>query len=89
MDVTFGTGRSGVHQLLDSARVRTGLSVEGLWTECVALGANASIDELEAILNGTRSPSAGEYDLIAHSLNERFADLGLDHPVPYAEDVGL
>jgi hypothetical protein len=63
--------------------------VEDLWTECVALGANASIEELEAILNGTRSPSVREYDLIAHSLNERLVDLGLNRPVPYAEDVGL
>jgi hypothetical protein len=84
-----GTGRSDVHQLLDSARVRTGLSVEDLWTECVALGANVGIDELEAILNGTLNPSAREYDLIAHSLNERLVDLGLNDPMPYAEDVGL
>jgi hypothetical protein len=87
--VTGGPGRPAVHQLLDSARARTGLSVEELWTECVALGANASVDELEGILNGTRIPSVREYDLIAHSLNERFVDLGLNHPVPYAEDVGL
>jgi hypothetical protein len=87
--VTCGPDQPVVHQLLDSARVRTGLSVEELWTGCVALGANASIDELEAILSGTRSPSVREYDVIAHSLNERIVDLGLDHPVPYAEDVGL
>ena len=89
MGVTGGPDQPAVHQFLESARVRTGLSVEELWTECVALGANASIDELEAILNGTRSPSVREYDFIAHSLNERMVDLGLDHPVPYAEDVGL
>ena len=89
MGVTCGPGRPGVHQLLDSARVRTGFSVEELWTECVALGANASIDQLEAILNGTRTPSAREYDLIAQSLNERYVDLGLGDAVPYAEDVGL
>jgi hypothetical protein len=87
--VTCRPDEPAVHQLLDSARVRTGLSVEELWTECVALGANASFDELEAILNGTRSPSVREYDLIAHSLNERFVELGLNHPLPYAEDVGL
>jgi hypothetical protein len=87
--VTCGPDQPAVHQLLESARVRTGLSVEELWTECVALGANASIDELEAILNGTRSPSAREYDFIAHSLNERMVELGFDDPVPYAEDVGL
>ena len=85
----MGTGRSGVHQLLDSARVRTGLSVEGLWIACLALGGSASIDRLEAILNGSRSPSAGEYDLIAHTLNEQLVDLGLVQSVPYAEDVGL
>jgi hypothetical protein len=87
--VTFGPGRSDIHHVLDSARVRSGLSVADLWTECLALGANASMDQLEAILNGTRRPSAREYDLIAHSLNERFVDLGVNHPVPYAEDVGF
>jgi len=32
------------------------------------------------------APSAHDHDLIAHALNERFTELGGDHPVPYVED---
>lgn len=39
--------------------------------------------ELEAVLLGKREPEVHEHDLIAHALNERFVELGGNHPVPY------
>jgi hypothetical protein len=39
--------------------------------------------EVEAILGGVLVPSDDDHDVIALALNERFADLGMDHPVPY------
>ena len=40
--------------------------------------------EVEAYLYGALQPTAHEHDIIAHALNERFVELGGDHPVPYA-----
>jgi hypothetical protein len=32
-------------------------------------------------------PTGHDYDVIAHALNERFVELGGNHPVPYVEDT--
>jgi hypothetical protein len=40
--------------------------------------------EVEAYLHGALDPSAHEYDVLAHAINERHLELGGDHPVPYA-----
>jgi hypothetical protein len=42
--------------------------------------------EVEAILYGALIAGAHDRDVIAVALNERFAELGGDHPVPYAGD---
>ncbi len=39
--------------------------------------------ELEAHLFGALPPTDHDHDLIAHALNERFVELGGNHPVPY------
>jgi hypothetical protein len=44
--------------------------------------------ELEAFICGVLLPSAHEHDLIAHAINERFVELGGNHPVAYSGDVG-
>jgi hypothetical protein len=41
---------------------------------------------VEAILYGALIAGAHDRDVIAVALNERFAELGGDHPVPYAGD---
>jgi hypothetical protein len=41
--------------------------------------------QLEAILYGALEPSAHDEEVIAHALNERFVELGGNHPVPYPE----
>jgi hypothetical protein len=38
---------------------------------------------VEAFLYGVLAPSGHDHDVIAQALNERFAELGGDHPVPY------
>jgi hypothetical protein len=42
--------------------------------------------ELEAILYGAILPTVHDHDVIAHALNERFVEMGGNHPVPYLED---
>ena len=43
--------------------------------------------ELEAYLYGVLAPSTYDHDLIAHALNERFVELGGNHPVAYSEAI--
>jgi hypothetical protein len=60
-----------------------------LWVGYFALGGMANPDELRLIIDGIDVPSHYDYDLIAQTINETFMDQGGDHPVPYAEDIGL
>jgi hypothetical protein len=39
--------------------------------------------DVEAFLCGVLAPGDHDHDLIAQALNERFAELGAGHPVPY------
>jgi hypothetical protein len=41
--------------------------------------------ELDAVLHRALSPSKFDYDIVAHAINERFLELGGDHPVPYSD----
>lgn len=42
--------------------------------------------ELEAIVYGALETSDRDRDHIAHALNERFTELGQNHPMPYSDD---
>jgi hypothetical protein len=76
-----------ISQILESARQLVGLSVSELWWAYVILGGTASLGEVEDFLSGALQPERGQYDRLAQALNDRFIDLGSDHPVPYAENV--
>lgn len=65
------------------------ITFDVLWAGYFALGGMASPDQLRQIIDGNRVPSHLDYDLIAQAINETFLDQGGDHPVPYAEDIGL
>lgn len=69
---------------LELARELAGLSVEDFWLRYFALGGNASPEEFSAALEGRTRVTDHEYNVAAHALNERYTDLDLDHPVPYA-----
>jgi hypothetical protein len=71
---------------LDEHRRNALLSHSELWFRYFELGGMSSAFEVEAILYGALEPSPHDLDLIAHALNERFVELGGNHPVPYAED---
>jgi hypothetical protein len=70
--------------VLDAYRQQTGLSHGELWLRYFQLGGMSTGFDLEAFLYGIISPSTHDHDVIAQALNERFAELGRDHPVPYA-----
>ncbi len=41
--------------------------------------------QVEAFLAGALEPTPHDHDILAHALNERFSELGGDHPVPYTD----
>jgi predicted DNA-binding ribbon-helix-helix protein len=73
--------------VLDSFRLKAGLSHGELWLRYFELGGMSTGFELEAFLYGMLSPTTRDHDVIAHALNERFTELGKNHPVAYQRDV--
>ncbi len=71
--------------VLDRYRRDAGLSHGDLWMRYFELGGMSSAMELEAFLYGVLQPSAHDREVIAQALNERFVELGGNHPVPYSE----
>lgn len=71
--------------VLDRARRHARLSPIDLWLRYFGLGGMDSPLEVDAYLFGALQPSTHEHDLLVHALNERFAELGLAHPIPYAD----
>ena len=74
--------------VLERAREETGLSMTELWFRYFALGGMGTALEVDAFLYGALVPSAHNRDLIAVALNERYLELGRDHPIPYSDDRG-
>lgn len=57
-----------------------------LWWRYFALGGNTTAFEVEAMLYNALVPSVADRDLIALALNERFSEIGRDHPIAYSDD---
>ena len=71
---------------LEKARRGLSLSVSELWWRYFAIGGMSTELEIEAILYRALVPSNADRDMLAVALNERFSELGGDHPVPYTDD---
>ena len=71
---------------LDRARRDAMLTIGALWLRYFELGGMGTALELEAYLYGALQPTEHEYDVLAHTLNERFVELGGNHPIPYSDD---
>jgi hypothetical protein len=74
------------HQVLEAARSQAGMSLEDLWWAYFALGGNVLPMVMRAYLDGTEGRTI-DYDVLAQAINERFLDLGGDHPVPYRDEL--
>jgi hypothetical protein len=72
--------------MLERARREAMLTVGALWLRYFELGGMGTALELEAYLYGALQPTEHEYDVLAHTLNERFVELGGNHPIPYSDD---
>jgi hypothetical protein len=72
--------------VLERARLDTGLSMTELWFRYFAVGGMSTALEVDAFLHGALIATSHDRDLLAVALNERFSELGLDHPLPYSDD---
>ncbi len=71
----------------DKFRRDAGLTRGELWLRYFELGGMSSAFQMEAFLYGALTPSPHDHNVIAHALNERFVELGGNHPVPYTGDT--
>jgi hypothetical protein len=72
---------------LDIFRQEAGLSHGELWMRYFELGGMSSGFEVETFLYGLTGPTPHDHDVIATALNERFVELGGNHPVAYMEQL--
>ncbi len=71
---------------LEEARGMSGLSQVDLWVRYFALGGVASREDTEGFLTSNGALDTAQQDVLAHALNERFHEMGQDHPVFYPGD---
>ncbi len=64
----------------------SGMSYADIALAQMCLGGAADVLEVEAYVLGLLRPDAYQHNLLAQAINEHFIDLGLDHPVAYADD---
>ncbi len=74
---------------LERARIEVGLTHSELWFRYFELGGMSTALEVEAYLYDALTPTDHDRDLVATALNERFAELGGDHPLAYTDDDEL
>jgi len=74
--------------MFDQARLDAGLTHGQLWLRYFSLGGMSTALQLEAFCYGALRPSDHDHDVVAQALNERFVELGGDHPVPYSGEEG-
>jgi hypothetical protein len=75
------------HDALEVFRKDADLTRGELWLRYFELGGMSTSFQVEAFLHGALTPSPHDHDVLAHALNERFVELGGNHPVPY-DDSG-
>ena len=73
-------------EMLEQGRRDVGLSQGELWFRYFELGGMSTALQVEGYLYGALIPTPHDSDLIAAALNERFSELGGDHPIPYSDD---
>ncbi|HEX3459542.1 MAG TPA: hypothetical protein VHT49_01445 [Acidimicrobiales bacterium] len=74
------------NDVLDMYRQDADLTHGELWLRYFELGGMSTNLQVEAFLYGALTPTTHDHDVLAHALNERFSEMGRNHPVPYLED---
>jgi hypothetical protein len=76
-----------VDRYLRDRLVDVGWTSADLLTATLGLSGSMLGGDINSILAGRRPPTPGEYNVIAAAINERYSDLGGDHPVLAWDDV--
>jgi len=76
-----------VYGTLREAFEATDLSLDEIWMRYFGLGGSASLRELDAVLHEGVVSDRLQHNVLAHALNERFTELGMNHPAPYRENL--
>ncbi len=71
---------------LEQARINAGLTHGELFLRYFELGGMSSALQVEAYLYEALEPTSHDHDIVAHALNEKFVEMGDNHPVPYRAD---
>jgi hypothetical protein len=71
---------------LEQGRIGSGLSLGELFLRYFELGGMSSALQMEAFLYNALEPTSHDHDVVAQALNERYVELGGNHPVPYWSD---
>lgn len=71
---------------LELARIATGLSQNDLWVRYFGLGGMADALHVEAVVLGLMATTPHDRDLLVHTLNERFIELGRTDRLPYSDE---
>jgi tryptophanase len=73
--------------ILHAAWEQCGLSHDQLWVDYVGVGGACTPQTMGALLSGDEPLGRRQYDFLAQALNERYMDLGMNHPVPYFDEL--
>lgn len=73
---------------LDGARQQARLTVDEFWVRYFGNGGTATSTQFRSFLDGDHWPATLQYDIAVSALNDRFAEMDADHPVPYSGDDG-
>lgn len=68
--------------MFEAARLELRLTPAALWWAYFELGGTATPLEFGAFLSGATQPGRGDHERLSQALNERFSELGQDHPIP-------
>jgi hypothetical protein len=58
-----------------------------LWRATLAVGGDFSRQDVESFLDGTRSATGAEHDILASTLNDHFVEHDANHPISYWRDL--
>lgn len=64
------------------------ISIEQVCANAAALDGALTGVEVAAVLEGARTCTAHEHDVVAQAINDQFIDGGGDHPVRYSDELG-